>query len=317
MQENVNADNYPDPDFELPEGFREGGPLSRLGPETRQHKRWRKYAFRVRRRQEKQTWMKLRRRDRKDACARLSWKIQQQQGKDGLYWTHDILPGSRKWPDPEGEGVSLWADLHFLSRKRRHEGVLYNAVFDTVAKCAASQIVERCKQEVEAQLTEDELRWGGLRSFSRNLPGGGCEMRFAPRRRLAALGGLTVGGACAKWIRDRWDTLEDLVEVSSCASFDHDYQYGIGLHLVAPPEVSRIDARTLPGLVQAFLDRGEVEYRDPPANLRVCGADLRRILSVHLYQWDCEQAKSEGIARPKPDPALSAWFGYQSQAIDW
>lgn len=298
--------------FQPPEGFTEDSLFSRRAdkPVPRWLKRRRKY----RHQQKNVVFEKLPRPYRRAKAVSLRWQIRTDPNGQGVYTTHDILPGSRDWPAHEDGTLapSYWADLYFMSARPIREGRFYNAVATSVVMVAVREIEDLAEAAIKAQLSEEDREASRLRAFSRPSKSG-SEMIFATRVGLSSLGGLTRQGAQAQWLRDRWDQLATLVEVRPSAEFLPDYAYGIGLNLVS--DQATVDTRTLPAIVQQFLARGEVAYTDEPVDLVLYLDAIRGLLGTILWRWDAHQARAEGREPEEPDEALHPYFHFESKPI--
>jgi len=264
------------------------------------------------------TWMENKNRYRKNKCASLSWKIKEFSRHNRMilpYETHDILPGGREWPDLECEGRSFWADIYFLSEKFRHKGILWNATVTSPAMRACEEINELAENSVKKLLTKEEQEIDDFKVYSRKKSNGYTEMLFSPKRRYESLDGLTIDSAKSQWIRERWHKIESLIDICPKAEIDREYQYGIGLHIITPAEFCLIDHRTLPMIVNQFIERGEIDYVDKPTDLSICSKMLRGLIEVELYYSDCTQAKAENKDKPKPNETVRQLCQYKSQGI--
>jgi hypothetical protein len=298
-------------DFLPPEGFTEDFLFSGRDTPSRRMKRRRKFAHQRRR----PTYLELDRQTRRSKAVSLRWRIASDPDGQGVFTTHDILPGSRDWPGtPPGTWAPhAWADFYFMSRKPISQGLFYNAYAKTALEAAALAIEKMAETEVLAKLTEEEQHATRLRSFGKPNADGGSTMIFAPDVGVPSLGGLTKRGAQAQWLREHWDQLATLVEIHPSAELDTQYERGIGLHLIVPE--TSVDTLTLPHIIKAFLDRGEVAYEDPAIDLAPHLELLKKRLGATLWRWEKQQAEHEGREMDEPDESLWPFFDTHSNAI--
>lgn len=297
--------------FQPPEGYTEDSLFRSNKGEERWLKRSRKYAHQ----RERPTFLELDRRKRRDMAVSLRWRIRTDPNGQGVFTTHDILPGAREWPgDPPGTWEPhAWADFYFMSSRPVREGIFYNAYAVTALEKAAKTIEKMAEKAVKSQMSEEDLEATRLRAFSKPLAKGGSSMIFAPDVGAPSLGGLTQYGAQADWLRKRWNDLPSLVQVQPRAEMDIGYQYGVGLHLVVP-EIS-VDTLTLPEIINQFISRGEDSFEDPPIDLTAHVELLQKRLAATLWMWDRRQAKYEGKEAPELDEALYPFLHTSSNAI--
>lgn len=304
----MTTDNTP---FQPPEGYVEDALFRGELSDERWLKRRRKYRAQER----KPTFLQLSRQVRRSRTVSLGWRIRTDPNGAGVFTSRDILPGSREWPgEPPGAWAPhAWADFYFLSRKPKRCGLFYNAYAKTAWEQACGDIEEMAQAAVEAMMTPEDLEATRLRAFSKPRADGGSEMIFAPDRGADSLGGLTRQGAQAQWLRERWDQLATLVEVKTNAVLDTDYQHGVGLHLIVPDR--SVDTRTIPLIIERFLDRGEVAFEDPAMDLSEQLDLVQARMQATLWRWDRRQAELEGKDMPEPDQALWPFFDTQSNAL--
>lgn len=267
-----------------------------------------------------QAWMRpvvpfdtLPRTQRRDMAASMSWRIQSDPNGQGVFTSHDVLPGSREWPLECG-GVVHWADLYFMSSRPLRHGVFYNATVTTAAMVASRTIVDRVRSLVMSQIPDEEQELTRVRTFSRPLKKGGREMVFAPHTGIPSLGGLTVDGACARALRDSWEQWPLWVEVCESARFLPGYAHGFGLDLVVRESNLSVDA--LAQCVDRFRSRGEVEFHDDPFPVENFASAIEPLLEVQLWRWEASQARSNGDPIPSlPSQAAMRVMNHESNAI--
>lgn len=307
--------------FQLPEGYEEDDFFSFLDKKpSRRSKRRVKYARQLRKNRVPfgQRPAKVRR----AKTVSLAWRIRSDANGRGVFYSRDILPGSREWPFEDGKTHHhAWANFVFLSRRPRREGVIYNAYAITALEKAAQEIEEKAGLVVEEQISEEDKALGRERVYSKRLPDGGVSMVFAPHRGLPSLGGLTKEGAKAKWLRENWEKLSELVEVRTKVELDPEYVYGLGVHLVVGQ--TSVDCQSIPQIIEDFLDRYDASV-DLNKRLSEQGGvvdlseiiDLLRVrMRATLWRWDYTQATAEGREMDKPDEELWPYFDTHSNAV--
>lgn len=279
-------------DFTPPEGFTASDFLSRSRLRPSQKRRLR--------RKEDTVFMAQPRRVRRNKAVSLGNRIKCDRAGLGVFTSHQILPGAPEWPQEEGAPLCHWADFLFLSARPKREGIYFNAFAQTVPMVVAEKIKDMAEEAVAARLTPEDKEASKLRSFTKKLPGknGGTEMVFAPHRALPSLGGLTVEGAQAAWLRDNWDKVATLVQVRPEALIKTDYCAGVGLEMIVAK--SRLDIFIIKDIITEFLARGEAQYVDPPVDLVEYLPQIHALLESILWRWEAMQARSEG----KEDPPL-------------
>lgn len=297
--------------FQPPEGFVEDTFWYGGGGTPRWLKKSRKFAHQKKR----PTFLELDRKTRRNLAVSMRWRIRTDPNGAGVFHTHDYLPGSKEWPgDSSGQWAPhAWADFYFMSAKPISQGLFYNVYAKTSLEAAAEAIEEMAEEAVKAQMSEADRKATRLRSFSKENPGGGSTMVFAPDVGAESLGGLTRQGAQAKWLRERWEELHTLVQIKPKAEIEKDYQYGVGLHMIVP-QIS-VDTRTIPEIIEQFIARGEVAYEDPAFDLSAHIDVLRLRLGATMWRWDNVQARAEGREMEEPAEELWPYFDTQSNAI--
>ena len=286
---------------------------------SRQRKIHPRRAALLRKRFEPTPFLDQPRTQRRDRAASMNWRIATDPNGRGLFTTHQILPGSRELPLVDGDGLpnlNFWANFHFASVRPLREGRLFYATAKTLTYQAVNDLLEMAEAHVEQQLTPVDRRNQQPRYSYTPLKDGGVEMTSTAHPRLESLGGLTVGGAKAAWLRQHWDDLESLVTLCPSAVFHPDYSQGIGVHFLV--DLDTIDCDTIPAIIERFRRGGEQAYEDPAVSLKKYGSRLREILEVHLWHFDAQQAEAEGRDRPAPPrEAVCRLADYQSQGIRW
>lgn len=255
---------------------------------------------------------------RRDMTASLGWRIQSDPNGRGIFHTHGILPGSREWPllDEAGQrNVSLWASFLFLSSAPLRQGRFFNATAYSVLHQAVEKLEELAEEAVLAQVPDQEKSLLEPRQFFQTYANGSISTLSAPDEGIPSLGGLTRAGAQAAWLRERWEKLEELVSIAPEAALDFSYGHGIGVRFVV--DQPYVDTETIPLIIQAFRERGEQGYVDPPVDLKRYAKPLRELLEPTLWRWDSTQARAEGNPEPKPSDAVLRLYDFRSQAIRW
>lgn len=272
----------------------------------------------LRKRFEPTPFMDQPRAKRRDRVASLNWRIRTDPNGRGVFYTHAILPGSRELPlvDPDGHpNLNFWANFYFASMRPLREGRLFYATAQTVAKQAVDVLLEMAKTHVDHQLTPVDRRNQRPRYSYTRLKNGGMEMTSTTHPRLESLGGLTVGGAKAKWLRQHWNDLETLVALHPHARFDLSYSQGIGVLFLVDED--SLDCQTIPALIERFRRGGEQPYEDPAVDLKKHGQRLRQLLGTHLWHFDAQQAEAEGREPPELADELVKLWNYESHGIRW
>lgn len=240
---------------------------------------------------------------RRGATVSLGWRIRTDPNGRGIFTTHDILPGSREWGEAPASSHCQWADALFL-KTGQQPAMFFNATIRTLALVWAEGIIAAAEDAIDAAISTDDANEARLRSFSRRLPGGGCEMIFAPAKRLASLGGLTREGAIAGWLREHWETRGDIFVPRQSAKLCREYGYGVGLNLVTGERALSLDG--VVAAIACFRSYGEQDYilsKEPFGNY---AETVDAILRGHLCQWDCVQADADDEPRPEwPEDAVS------------
>lgn len=255
---------------------------------------------------------------RRDKAASKNWRIRTDPNGQGLFTTHQILPGSRELPLIDQNGapnLNFWANFYFASMRPLREGRLFYATAQTVAKQAVDVLLEMAKTHVDHQLTPVDRRNQRPRYSYTRLKNGGMEMTSTTHPRLESLGGLTVGGAKATWLRQHWNDLETLVALHPHARFDLSYSQGIGVLFLVDED--SLDCQTIPALIERFRRGGEQPYEDPAVDLKKHGQRLRQLLGTHLWRFDAQQAEAEGREPPKLADELVNLWDYESHGIRW
>lgn len=273
-------------------------------------------AKRRRPRPERPAFLTLSRRKRRDLTVALAARIQSDPNGRGVFTSHDILPGSREWLDPDGTSGVQWADAYFLSRQPRRFGRFYNATVQTTAMKVAEYLEHLVQEAIEAQV---EAAAPGTRTrsrvYSREIAGGGREMRFGAPPALECLGGLSVAGAQAAWLRARWDALETLATPALISEVrtDTSYAYGIGLHLTVPE--TRLTVERIVAAIERFWNQGEPEQASAPVAYDQVQSVVEQLLRVHLHHWDIQQAHCTGEEPPEWPEELVEIASFQSNAV--
>jgi hypothetical protein len=300
-------------DFIPPEGFLPSFEFRARRRTSREGKRRAKFAFQNR---HFTPFSELPRRVRRAKTVAMGWRIRNDIDSQGLFITHTVLPGSRQWPIDlkRGEGVSHAATVRFLPTTVRQPAYFFNANLITLASVWAQAIVAHVEKIIEETLSPEDLEHSQLRYFLKPLPGGGSQMITAPNIGLASLGGLTVKGAQAKWLRSHWGELATLVSVGEKAEFQPGYQSGQGLDLITAERNLSVEA--VCRAIKAFRDRGEAAYENVSADFETQRDLIEAMLKTHLWRWDSCEAKSRGDGAPLPiDDDARRLFDYQSSAI--
>lgn len=303
-------------DFTPPEGYVEGDFLSDFMC-SRRSKRRQKYRHQ-KKKYDPTPFLSLPRSQRRDMTASLGWRIQSDPNGRGIFHTHGILPGSREWPllDEAGQrNVSLWASFLFLSSAPLRQGRFFNATAYSVLHQAVDKLEELAEEAVVAQVQEEEKPLLECREFFQTYADGSVSTLSAPAAGLPSLGGLTKAGAQAAWLREHWEKLEELVSIAPTAELDFSYGHGIGVRFVV--DQPWVDTETIPEIIEAFRQRGEQGYLDPPADLARYAKPLRELLESTLWRWDNAQAQAEGKPGPEPSDAVRRLYDFRSQAIRW
>lgn len=297
--------------FVPPPGFVVDPLFSGLALDGRAGKHKRRFA-----RKPPRPFMELPLRKRRDLTASLRWRIRSDPDGQGVFTTHQILPGSRAWREhgtDEG-AISHWADFLFVSDRHLSHGLFYNAYAHTVAMDAATQIVRAAEVAVQERLDKHGIPISQAQPivYSKPMPDGGAEMIWSPAPTLAALDGLTLDGAKAQWLREHWDSLHTLAQVRPTMQVKRDYCYGVGLEMVV--DQSRVDVYTIPDIIADFRAGGEVSQTGPVANLVSHRALIEALLKVDLWHFDATQARATGQPKPDIDDDVRQAFNYRSQA---
>lgn len=250
---------------------------------------------------------------RRSMVVGLGWKIRTDPNGQGIFFTRGILPGSRDWPVEAGQvPVHAWADFLFLSSRPKRDGIFYQAYALTAWEKAAQAIEELAQKNVEALLTDEERNQPRSRSFWKNNSDGSVSLVFSPEKTYESLGGLTKQGAQAKWLRENWDNLLELVKVNSEVKIDKEFSYGVGLDFVV--DKITVDSFTIPEIISEFIERGEEAYCDP-VDLAKYRDVLEKRMRASLWRWDYAQANSEDREMEQPDEDLRDFFDTHSNAI--
>lgn len=89
--------------FNPPEGFEEDF----LGGKGMETPRWLKRAQKFDHQKKRPTFLELDPRVRRNLAVSMRWRIRTDPNGAGVFYTQDILPGSREWPgEPHGYAVS-------------------------------------------------------------------------------------------------------------------------------------------------------------------------------------------------------------------
>jgi hypothetical protein len=285
--------------FTPPEGFVPDPLFSRRSEPSRHRKQ------RQRRQAQRRfvPFTDLPRRERRDRTVALGWRIRSDANGAGVFTSHDILPGSREWPESKG-GVAHWADVFFLAQGRQPTAY-FNATVETVAMVWANRLIELAETAIAAQMTAADEERSRPQAFSKRLPGGHSAMIFGPHTGLASLGGLTVEGAQAAWLRERWDARATLVSMGETARLEPGYRSGIGLTLITAEPNLTVSA--VARAIAVYRSRGEGAYTAPPEDFATHQAAIEAIVLHRLWRWDCVQARVAG--EPVPDQPEAALLG--------
>ena len=252
---------------------------------------------------------------RRDRAASLRWRIQSDPEGQGLFTSSILLPGMRGFPLRDEEGrpyPSAWARFSFMSRRPLREAIFFCAHAVTVAHEASEAIVDLTEKAVREMVAEADRPLGPPRQFCRRDSDGNTEVLRAPHSALPSLGGLTVPGAQAAWLRERWHQLETLVTVIPSARLDPGGTAGLGVRFIVDKE--SLTTETVPMVIRDFLERGEGAYEEAPVDLSLHREALQGMLAFHLWRWDVDQAKSESAEPPLPSENVRRWGAHQSQA---
>ena len=255
---------------------------------------------------------------RRDKAASKNWRIRTDPNGQGLFTTHQILPGSRELPLIDQDGapnLNFWANFHFASTRPLREGRLFYATAQTVTKQAVDDLLEMTEQQVLAKLSPADRRNRHARYSFTPKKDGWLEMNSTAAPLLDSLGGLSMGGAKAAWLRQHWDTLETLVTLQPHARFDLAYSQGIGVLFLVDED--SLDCQTIPALIERFRRGGEQPYEDPIVDLKKHGHRLRQLLGIHLWRFDAQQAEAEGREPPELADELVKLWNYESHGIRW
>lgn len=286
-------------DFIPPEGFQ-----SFESMRSRRSKR--------RRRHDRPVFDDLPKHHRRSQAVSIGWRIKTDPNGRGVFLTHDYLPGSLDWPVSEG-GQVHWADIFFLSAAGARTGIIYNATIHTLVMRLAETIEEKVEEAVDAMLSDEDRVKSQTRMFLRKIPGKSLsETLFAPRQALASLGGLTLEGGRAKWLREHWDQLASLATLGESAKILPGYTYGTGLSLTTAQ--SNLTAQAVVEAITDFRARGEQEY-DIPVDFETQRKSVEAMLRGKLWRWDCSQATVEGKEAPPAPQDDDMIIGYESNAI--
>lgn len=293
-----------------PEGFEPFNLRNRL--KTRKMKRRRRLPAHIR---EPIAFERLPRQKRRKIAASMHWRILSDPNGKGLFLTHDILPGSREWPKKEDEEMPPihWADVFFMSKKPLRFGIFYNAIIRTVAMNVSEAIVKMADDYVESQIPQNnkEHKRG---TYAKKLANGNTEMWFAPEPLLDSLQGLSIPGAKAKWLRDNWDNLSNLVVAKQSANILPGYARGIGLELMV--NLPTIDVDTIPEAIAIFQSKGEQAFEDAPLDYQTIKNQVEPLLKVHLWRWDNAHSRAADTDPPEtPDQDTLDVFQHESNAI--
>lgn len=269
-----------------------------------------------RRRQQKRTpFVDKKRSDRRDLFVRLGNQLRQDRQGGGVFSTHDLLPGHPHWPLAPGEpSPAQWADIYFRSRRFARDGWFYNATIFTLADRLVELVTDLVEDEVLKNLSAEEVRATRAQTFSRRLPNGGIEMTWSEEPRRAALGGLTLSGAKAQWLRDHWDSVHERIALPYQYNTDRAYAYGIGLYLcVAEPGLT---ADVIARAVHDYWGAGEPDHQAfATIDWSVQRPLLDRLLWAHVHRWDCAQARANGEKEPSLPEDLEKIMGYESMPV--
>lgn len=247
---------------------------------------------------------------RRNRAVALGWRIRCDRNGAGVFTSHDYLPGSIEWPVSEG-GQVHWADVIFLSAAGPRTGRIFNATVHTLAMRLAESIEEVVENAIDEQLSPEDRDRARVRMFLRRIPGkNSSEMVFSPHPVLDSLGGMTVEGARAKWLREHWDRLDNLVRVGESAQFLPGFAFGTGLNLTTAQPNLTVEA--VAAAIADFRARGETQY-EIPVDFQTQRATVEAMLRGKLWRWDCIQARATGAPDPaSPDDVL---VGFESNAI--
>lgn len=257
----------------------------------------------------------LRLSDRRNRAVALGWRIKSSANGAGVFSSHDILPGSIRWPEAEG-GQVQWADILFLPQAGHRPGRIFNATIYTLAMRMAESVCDQAEEAVEARVSDSDRQASRLRMFTRRIPGSNSsEMIFSPHRTLPSLDGMTREGAQAAWLRDRWGELEALcAPCQESAKFLPGYAYGTGLDIVSAH--TNLTVNNIADAIAVFRSRGETGYQ-VPVPFPGQRATVEAILRGKLWRWDSVEARAQNRAEPDlPDGQAGALLGYESNAID-
>lgn len=294
--------------FVPPEGFVLDPLFSgRARPRTRAAEKRR---ARRRREQRFTPFVALSRRAQRARVVTLGWRIRTDPHGEGVFFSHDILPGSRERPDPTLRPTH-YADVYFLA-KGPQPTVYYNATLRTLASIWTQRLIALAEAAVEARLSPEDAERALPVAYTKP-DGPFIEMVFAPPQGLASLDGLTVEGAQAAWLRAHWEERGTLVQVGEEATLDPSYRDGLGLDLVTNEPTLSVAA--VVRAIAAFRARGEQAYVQAPEPFAAHQATVDALLLRQLWRWDCTQARAAGLPKPPLPTAAETTDGYDSNDI--
>lgn len=252
---------------------------------------------------------------RRNRAVALGWRIKSSPNGAGIFSSHDILPGSLRWPEEDG-GQVQWADILFLPQAGHKPGRIFNATIYTLALRMVEKVCDHVEETIDARISPADREAARMKMFTRRIPGADMsEMIFSPHRPLPSLGGVTREGAQADWLRDQWENLEAMcAPCQESAAFLPGYAYGTGMDLVTAH--TNLTVSNIVSAIEQFRATGEIAY-EHPVDFATQRQTVEAILLGKIWRWDCVEAKAQGAEEPPiPQGHAGALLGHESNAID-